>query len=60
MLFFNVIRYLISNNCYYYFTKDHEIFYEGFELPENANDFLVLEIEGGESEHGPYLAFEVI
>jgi hypothetical protein len=59
MLYFNVIRNIIAEDMYYYFSRNGKIFMEGYELPENANDFLILEISGGESEHGEYLAFEV-
>lgn len=58
MIFFSVIKNLVSDEMYYYFTNNGKIIYEGFELPENANDFLITWIEGGECGHGPYLAFE--
>ena len=60
MLFFNVIESIVSDEMYYYFVDcdTHKCIYEGFELPENARDFLLTSIEGGESEHGCYLWFE--
>lgn len=59
MLYFNVIRNIIAEDMYYYFSRNGQAFYQGFQLPENANDFLIIEISGGECEHGEYLAFEV-
>lgn len=58
-VYFNVISSLVSDDCYYYFCCDDKIIYQGYELPENANDYLVMGISGGENEHGPYLAFDV-
>lgn len=58
MVYFNVISSLVSDDCYY-FCRDDKIIYQGYELPENANDYLVYGISGGEDAHGPYLAFDV-
>ena len=59
MLYFNVIRNIIDDDLYYYFSRDGKIIYQGYKLPADANDYLVLEISGGEDEHGCCLYFEV-
>ncbi len=58
MLYFNVIRNIIATDCYYYFRRNNEIIYEGYELPGH-NNYLILEISGGEDGHGCCLYFDV-
>lgn len=58
MMYFNVIRKLISEECYYIFRDGNEIIYKGYDLPSNLDDLLILEISGGEEGQGPTLYFD--
>ena len=58
MMYFNVIRKLISEDCYYIFSDDDGIIYKGYDLPSNLDDLLILEISGGEEGQGQTLYFD--
>lgn len=59
-MYFNVIRCLIDTDMYYMFAEDDKIIYKGFDLPIELNDLFILNISGGENEHGEYLAFDCV
>ena len=60
MIYFSVIRDLISNDCYYYFGCLNETIYEGWDLPKKLDELIITEISGGEDAHGPCLYFDCI
>lgn len=57
MICFNVLRPLISEDCYYIFTHNDKIFYEGFKLPKKLDDCIIIEIGGGKDVQGEQLYF---
>lgn len=59
MVYLNVIRNIIDTELYYYFSRNGEIIYQGYELPD-SNDYLIIEISGGEDAHGCCLYFDVV
>ena len=59
MLYFSVIRNIIADRCYYYFGDDEEIIYQGYDLPKELDELLILDIDGGEDAHGNVLYFSV-
>ena len=56
-MYFNVIRSIISDECYYYFTDGNKLVYEGFDLPKELDELLITDISGGEDGHGCCLYF---
>lgn len=61
MMYFNVLRPIVSDECYYYFVEtDGKLVYEGFELPNELDNLLITDICGGEDGHGCCLYFECV
>ena len=60
-MYFNKLRYLISDECYYYFTDGNKkIIYKGYLLPVQLDDLFITDISGGEDEHGCCLYFDCV
>lgn len=58
MIYFNVLRSLVEDEGYYVFYNcDEEILYEGFDLPKELDELLILSISGGECGKGQTLYF---